>query len=283
MTKRKLNIKQLNWHSLKYIFVSFILIINVNSSQLFAQSAINFGAKAGGAKLLGEIPKGFSEVINEFENKTGFSAAFEISKYLSQHIEIGADLSYSNLNGNTSSPEFSAEGIQAGIPAEINDPVEYINNLSGLDVFFRYYFKPTGEELYVNPFIMAGGGYINYKSKFKYMEAPDDDLIFGKGKEGYTNLSTPVFFIGAGLKTSLSENLYLVSSLDFNMVNYDFLDVIHNYSADNNRLTITGLYTEFKIGFFYTIKSPESKETKQNKNKGKKGNSSKNEHLPFSR
>jgi len=264
---------------LKYSVIVLFLVSILNSgySQNSAEGGINMGIKVGGSKLLAEIPNGFSQIINEFDNKTGFASAYEISKFITPHWEIGAEIGYSNLNGNTDTPEFSAEGFQTGIPPDITEPVEYINKLFGQNLFFRYFFKPADSESAFIPFIRAGGGNLNYNSKFKYVDAPDNDLLFGKGTEGYTKLSTPVFFLGTGFKTSLSSQFYMVTSIDFNMVNYDFLDVVHNYDNTGNRLQIIGLYTEFKIGIFYNFSK--SGGDRKNKNSG----SSKSEHLPFSR
>lgn len=271
---------------LKYIILIFslIFIIGFNNAQVFSQSGINIGAKIGGSKLLGEIPFDFTEIINEFDNKTGFASAFEISKYISQYWEIGTEIGYSNLNGNTFTPEFSAEGMHAGIPVEITEPVEYKNKLFSLNFFCRYFFNsPYSESAFV-PFISAGGGYLNYNSKFKYIEYEDEKVIFGKGTEGYAKLSTPVFFFGTGLKKTISSNIYLVSSVDFNLVNYDFLDVVHNFSDESNRLEIIGLFTEFKIGIFYNFsKSGDKKNTQNNQDKNKNGSSSNNGYLPFAR
>ena len=270
----------------KHIILTLTLIFigNVYNRQLFAQSTINVGVKLGGSKLLGEIPNDFSEIINEFENKTGFSTALEISKYMSQQWEIGTEIGYSNLNGNTSTPEFSVEGLQPGIPSDITDPVEYNNKIFGPNFFFRYFFKPAFSESSFIPFIRVGGGYLNYNAQFKYIDAPDDDLLFGKGTEGYNKLSTPVFFFGAGFKSTISTNFYLVSSVDFNMVNYDFLDVVHNYGDDGTRLEIVGLYAEFKVGIFYTFYNPDNiKNSRNSKKKSKNGSSSANSYLPFSR
>ncbi len=266
----------------KYIIVVFIL--TSVSTVLFGQSLINVGANLGGSKLMGEIPKGSAGIINEFDNKTGLAFAFEISKYISPKGEIGVDFATSNLTGSTYNPEFSAEGLQAGIPSEISDPAEYENKLVSLDIYFRYFFKPYFTESYFIPFVKAGGGYLNYTSKFKYIDAPEDDLLFGKGKEGYTDLATPKFTVGTGIKTTISPNFYLLTSFDINMVVYDFLDVVHNYSADKIRQQITGVYTEFKIGIFYTINNPGAKQKKNKKNNDKnhKGSSSKSSYLPFS-
>lgn len=266
----------------KYI-LSVLVLFSVTTG-LFGQSLINVGFKVGGSKLLGEYSSGGSGFINEFDNKTGFAFAFEVSKYISPKWEIGVDFANSNLNGSTYNPEFSAEGVQVGIPVEINDPVEYENKLVGQNIYFRYFFKPYKSESFFIPFLKAGGGYLNYTSKFKYIEAPEDDLLFGKGKEGYTDLSTPLFVFGTGIKSTVSPNIYVLTTVDFNFVSYDFLDVVHNYSADKVRQQITGIYTEFKIGIYYTINNPNAKEKKEKKsnNKDKKGSSAKSSYLPFS-
>ena len=121
----------------------------------------------------------------------------------------------------------------------------------------------------------------NPYSQFKYVAATSDDLLFGKGSEGYNKLSTPVFIFGTGIKSSISKELYVISSIDLNIVNYDFLDVVHNYNDKSQRIEIIGLNAEFKIGIFFTINNSESK----NNQKGKKKNSNPGtfDHLPFAR
>jgi hypothetical protein len=280
---KKTDFKPLHQILPKYILLtlSLIFVVTINKAQNFSNSGINVGAKFGGAKLLGEVPYNLSEIINEFDNKTGFVSAFEISKYISQHWEIVTEIGYSNLNGQTFNPQFSAEGVQAGIPAEISEPVEYINKLFGQNVFFRYYIKPASSKSFFVPFFNVGGGYLNYNSKFKYIEYENGKVLFGKGTEGYTKLSTPVFFLGTGFKTPLSSKFHMVSSIDLKMVNYDFLDVIHNYDIEKSRLELFGLYTEFKIGLFFNISKSEDENHEYYKNK--KGSSSGKTYLPFSR
>lgn len=250
-------------------------------AQDFSNSGLNLGVKIGGSRLLGEIKNDFSGIINEFDNKLGIASGFEVSKYLSSRWEMGVKIDYSVLNGNTYSPEFSAEGIQWGIPSEITEPVEYKNKMLAFDILARYYFKNANSELKINPFILFGGGYLNYNSIFKYISAPKNEVIFGKGSEGNTVLSTPVIFLGTGIKTPVSKKMYLITSIDFNFVNYDFLDVMHNYSTDANRLKVTGLYTSLQIGIFYNIHLKGNKNNSQNKSKN--GRISNNSYLPFSR
>lgn len=252
----------------------------VLSIQLHAQSVINAGFKLGGSKLMGEMPTDFSDFINEFDNKVGFASALELSKYLTQNWEIGVEIGYSNLIGSSLNSEFSAEGLQEGIPANISEPTEYNNKLFGQNAFFRYYFKPASSNSVFIPFIRTGVGYLNYFSQFKYIASASDDLLFGKGSEGYNNLSTPQFILGTGFKSNVSPELYIISSVDFNFVNYDFLDVVHNYNNESQRIRIIGLYAEFKVGIFYTINKPEIINQKGKKKNGKPGTFN---HLPFAR
>lgn len=277
------NALPLNQSRLKYILLTLLFALAgiVINRPVHAQSVLNGGVKLGGSKLLGEIPTDFSDVVNEFDNKIGFATAIEFSKYLTQNWEIGVEIGYSNLNGSSLTSEFSAEGLQEGIPADISEPTEYKNKLFGQNAFFRYYFKPASSNSVFIPFVRTGVGYLNYYSQFKYIASTSDDLLFGKGSEGYNKLSTPLVIIGTGFKSTISPELYLISSIDFNFVNYDFLDVVHNYNKESQRIKTIGLYAEFKVGIFYTLSKTESR----NNQKGKKKNSKPGtfDHLPFAR
>lgn len=265
---------------LDYVVVTVILVFisGITPAQEIKSSGINLGIKVGTSKLLGEISKGNTGFITEFENQFGVASGFEISKYISSRWEIGGDLSYTVLKGYTNSPEFSAEGLHPLVPKGLTDPVEYQNNLLGFNFIFRYFFKPADSESAFIPFISGGVGYLKYFSKFKYIDAPDDDLLFGKGEEnGYATLSTPVFIVSPGFKTKISSKFYLLTSVDFKLVNYDFLDVMHNYNTDGSKLKITGLYTEIKIGIFYNLGKSEKSRNSSN------GGSNITGYLPFSR
>ncbi len=144
--------------------------------------------------------------------------------------------------------------------------------------FFRYYFNQAYKKSNVNPFLKIGFEYLSYKSTFRYTE--NQEIIFGKGDENQANLSTGMFLIGAGCKTSLSKHFYLITSLDFNIVKYDFLDVVHNYDNEGNRVNVTGLYSALRIGIYYnTAKSDII--VKSKKRKGMKSKDLNN--LPFGR
>jgi hypothetical protein len=268
---------------LDYIVVTLTLIL-ISSGIGFAQGSeiggINLGVKVGGSKLLGESPKGTSGFINEFDNKFGLASGIEISKYISPRWEIAAEFSYSELRGDTDSPDLTAEGKHPVVPANLEEPVEYINKLSGYNLLFRYYFIPANSESAIHPFIGAGAGYIKYNSVFKYKDAPDNETIFSKGKDSWT-LSTPGYYVGVGFNSSFTSNLYLKTSLDFKFVNYGFLDVVHNFNEDGTKQEILGLFTEFKVALFFNLSGSGSK-NKNNSSRGL-GKSSGTSYLPFSR
>ncbi len=260
----------------------FCAFTNTAFTQEF-NPVLNVGAKFGFSKLLGETD--FSRIGNEFYNHPGMAFDFEVSKYLTPHLEIGVEIERSVLNGENDQPYFSADGIHSVHLVPIINPIEYQNKLTGQNLFFRVFLRPTNQKYKFAPFLKAGIGYKYYKSELKFKETPKDpevnQLIFGKGIANQANLSTAVFISGLGFKTSLSEQVYLLANFDVNMVNYDFLDVVHNYDRESkDRLDLYGIYTQFKIGIFYTLKG-EPIEKKSIKESRKKQSPTTSTYLPF--
>lgn len=252
------------------------MAINSNAQNFFS-NGLNAGVKGGGSLLMAEIPYDFSHKINEFDNKFGFSIDAELSKYLSNHWEVAISFNYSAVNGESQNPSFSAEGHHPAFIEPITEPVEYNNILTGQNIFFRFYLLPlsnNSEKVNMYPFISAGIGYLNYRSKFQYINPGDGDIIFGKGIEGSTSLSTVNYSLGGGIKTSITSKLYMISSINFNLVPYDFLDVVHNYDNGGNRVDLIGVFVEFKIGIFYSL-------TPFKPSKGRNKKSPSHDYLPF--
>lgn len=265
------------------IFQAVILIFLLPFTNINAQNSpakgFNIGAEIGIARMLGEIPQGSFQLINEFDHKVGVSAALELSKFVIPKLEVGVETGLNILNGSTNNPEFSAEGNHPVIPDGFNEPVKYQNVLIKFNVFGRYYFKPPHSESLLIPFAELGGGLLSYYSAISYIET--GEVIFGKGTEGSTKLSTAVIFAGTGVKTSLAGNKYIVTSIDFNFVNYGFLDVMHNYDENGLKQQVTGIFMEFKTGFFFSTGGGSGK-SPGNSSSRKRGNSkSKSSHLPF--
>ena len=265
---------------LKYtvsFLVIFIMAINSNAQNFFS-NGLNFGVKGGASSLLMEVPNDFSRKFIEFDNKFGFAIDAELSKYLTNHWEVAAEVNYTVLNGETQNPSFSAEGNHAAFIEPITEPVEYNNILTGSNIFFRYYLISLSKQdgkVNMYPFISAGLGLLNYTSTFKYIDSNDGGVRFGKNiNEFPSKLSTAVFKIGGGIKTSLSSKVYMIASIDAKLVPYGFLDVVHNYDNEGNKLDIIGTYVEIKVGIFYSL-------TPFTPGKGRNKKSPGQEHLPF--
>ena len=128
---------------LKYIVVSIpiFLLVTISNAQESKISGLNVGLDVGASRFIAEIPYDFSHKIIEFENEFGLSFGIELTKYLSNHWEIGTKFNYSVLNGKTDNPSFSAEATKIPPFQEpITEPVEYNNILTGQNLFFRFYF-----------------------------------------------------------------------------------------------------------------------------------------------
>ncbi len=246
-------------------------------AQDFFSDGINIGVKAGASQLLLEVPNNFSHKIIEFDNKFGFAIDAELSKYLSNHWEVAIEFNYTILNGESQNASFSAEGNHTAHIEPITAPVEYNNKLTGANIFFRLYLASLDKQdgnVNIYPFINAGVGFLKYKSKFQYIDPDDGGVIFGKGYDGFTILSTAVFKIGGGIKTSFSSKFYMIASMDAKLVPYGFLDVVHNYDESGEKLDIIGTFVEFKVGIFYSLSLSKP-------GKGRNKRSSIQEYLPF--
>lgn len=218
-------------------------------------SGIILGAKAGVSSFTTEINNNFEKQPHEFDHKMSPAFDIEISKLFLNHLEVGIQPGYSELKGDVQNPQFSAEGYHASMLQPISEPVEYHNQLFGMKFFAGYYFRRF--ERYQNnwrlePFIRGGLGWIEYTSKLRYQDDPDN-IIFGKNTDSYekTDLATFVIFGAAGVKTYLNPNLFINISYTLNYTNYDFLDVVHNYTPTGSDANLKGLYSEIKIGIFY--------------------------------
>lgn len=270
----------------KSIFLCLFFAFSCASTNSFAQktegTGINIGAQFGASKLQTET--NFSESFHEFYNTSGATYNIELSKYLNPKWEIGAQVDFSVLKGDNNNPDFSANDKHDAMSPGIEKPVKYHNKLTGQNFFFRYYFTPNNVQSGFTPFVRAGVGYINYLSEFNYKDPSNgggDDVIFGKGSENGSKLSTAVYIVGAGFKTSINGNWFLLTTFDLNFVDYDFLDVVHNYDPKGNRMKLIGVYSQIKVGILYTtsgnqIKS-KSRKTSKRKNVPTKS------HLPFSK
>ena len=252
------------YHVRHLISTISILFVSVFTFAQHPNSGLIIGANLGIAKMNTELTPGFKKIPNEFEHQLAPAFSIELSKLIANHFEVGTDVHLTTLKGDTYDPQFSAEGVHGKMINPITDPVEYSTRLFGQKFFAGYYFRAF--EYFqtpwrLEPFIRAGIGYSSYTSKFKYIDAPDDELIFGKntGDYKYWTLIKAVYFVSAGVRTYQSRHFIINTSVSLNYSPYDFLDAVHNYNDDYSAsewerrkdYDIRGIYTEFKIGIFY--------------------------------
>jgi len=241
----------------KYLVLTIsLLFILLSVPAQHPNAGIIIGTNLGFAKINTELTSNFKPIANEFNHKQSPAFDVELSKLILNHWEIGTNAYLTMLKGDTDDPQFSAEGVHPEMIDPITEPVEYINQLFGQKFFLGYYFRDFeryDHPLRLEPFLRIGGGYSSYTSEFKYIDALDDKLIFGKNAGRFKNfkLIQRLWFMSAGVRTYINNHLIINTTVTVNYSGYDFLDVVHNYNADGTHREVHGLFTEFKIGIFY--------------------------------
>ena len=264
----------------KVLFFLFLLFFQLSILAQNPSSGFIIGGNIGISKIFNEVTPEFKPIINEFNHQAGIIFEPELDKLLGKHFEVGTSFTVSSLKGKTDNPQFSAEGYHPAMKDPITEPVQYKTNLMGQKFYGGFYFRSfekIDKPFMPEPFIRLGGGYFYYQSDFSYQD-PALGTIFGKGVEGYTDLTTGVFFGTAGLKMYITSSIFVNASYTFNYVRYDFLDAVHNYTADGIRdrdnPDIRGIYSDIKVGIFYQIGGKDSKNGR---------NTSSGNNLPFSK
>lgn len=238
------------------IFLVILLIISWESTAQIGKhrhentKGLNLSLKAGGSMLITEIYSDFSGAVNEFHHQPGPGFGAELSKYFSGNIEAGTELSFSWLRGGNHAPRFSANGICHYMTEPVTEPVQYTTRLYGPKIFARYHFLPRLKESPVNLYLKAGVGILFYESELFYKYRTENKFIFGKGlgENKTTQVSNVVYILGSGFCYNVGPRVKFITSLNLNFVNYDFLDMVHNYDEAGNRRQITGLFSELNIG-----------------------------------
>lgn len=238
------------------IFLTILLFISWGSAAQIGKhrhentKGLSLTVKAGGSMLVTEIYSDFSGSVNEFYNQPGPGFGAELTKYLSGNLEAGADLSFSWLRGNNLAPDFTANGICHYMLEPVTEPVQYTTRLYGPKIFARYHFLPAHKKQPFNLYLKAGAGILFYESELFYKYRTENKFIFGKGlgENKTTQVSNAVYVLGSGVCYNVGPRVAFNTSLNLNFVNYDFLDMVHNYDEAGNRRKITGLFSELSIG-----------------------------------
>ncbi|MCG6190402.1 hypothetical protein [Maribellus maritimus] len=237
---------------MKYWLIVYLLLSLVlnTRAQKNPASDIRITGEFVVSQMMTEFQKGFSGSVNEFDNQPGVGFGFELSKQFTKNWEAGVAFTLSTLNGEATSPDFSATGFHASMQEPFTEPIVYKSQLFAQKIYVQYNIVLRTHYNTTNPFIRAGFGYVPYRSQLRYRDNWHSGVIFGKGVEEYENnkMSTAVYTITPGIRTKISKQLELLAAINLNMVNYDFLDVVHNYSVEGERLQMIGVYADFMIG-----------------------------------
>jgi hypothetical protein len=257
----------------------FVLVLN-SRAQWGVDSDIRLTGKFAVSQMMVELNKNFSEGVNEFDNQPGLGFGVEISKQFTPNWEIGAEFILSTLYGEAVTPDFSAIGNHASMMEPFTEPLVYKNQLFGQKIFVQYNFVLNSFYNVTNPFLRAGIGYVPYRSQLRFRDNWHQGIIFGKGLEEYekNKMSTAVYTVTPGIRTKISSHMELMATINLNVVNYDFLDVVHNYNEAGERLQMKGIYVDFEVGISFLLNDSGRFDTITKK---RDGNGKTEDHLPF--
>jgi hypothetical protein len=213
----------------------------------------------GMAILAGEMTKGFTWLPNEFSHLPGFTFNLDVGRTLGNRWESLLRLNAYTLFGKSNLPDFSAVGYQSNLKGQLFQiPVEYISPNSSVSIIFRYMFKNQsqgrGSAVSFNPFAEAGIGIHSFKSELRYQIAPADTIspLILRKKDGDTPIGVAVITTGLGVRTGAPDKWNLVLLWNAELVNYDALDAVHNYSdgsRNHSRAVIMKLTAGLTIPF----------------------------------
>ena len=250
-------IRQVNWLFV-FLWIGTALYAQPGRKSTDNIRGIHLGAHTGVSMLINEVSSDFSQITTEFRNQPGPHLNWEVSKCFGKGMEVGVELTLSWIKGETGQPGFSATGWHPSLPEQIYEPVEYNNRLYGPGWFVRYHilnFESPQSHTCTSVFIKAGSGLLMYESELFRIGPNGNEFIFGKGygKNKTTKMANAVYRLGGGMTRDLSSRLKLMVTVNFNMVNYDFLDVVHNYDTQGNRVQMIGVFSDFSAGLSYRL------------------------------
>jgi hypothetical protein len=260
------------------------LSINIIHASPFLKSKNNnnrwhFSGRTGTAWLLKEISRDFIFLDNEFRHQPGLALDLGISRTLGRSWEPGILINIFRLSGENDLPEFTANGNHSSFITLYQMPVEYVTVSTSLSAYCRYHFidlsKRTTTTVSLDPFAELGGGINYFFTQLGYQTTPEGEnssIIFRKetGEKPKTHPGNVAqISLGLGTKIEMPRNLTLVFSLNTDIINYDCLDAVHNYT-DGKRNHASSIIPRLMAGVCVPIGG-----------KGRSGGG--DSHLPWSR
>ena len=255
----RLNIKVIV--CLLYLLQNNLLIHSMPSSKE-GDNRWFISGRTGTALLLKEITPDFKFLENEFRHQSGLTVDFSISNNIKNRWEPGIIFSAYRLSGQSDLPDFSAVGNHHAFINLYQSPVEYVTVSTSISGFIRYYFLNNSgkrkNSVYLQPYAEIGAGMNYFFTELGYSVPPEgiSQIIFYKGtqKSGPGPGNVAQIIAGLGAKAILPGNVDLLISLNTDIVNYDCLDTVHNYTNEK-RNHASSIVPKFLIGVTIPISS----------------------------
>ena len=211
----------------------------------------------------------FNSINTEFKNNLGYTANIAFTKVFVKRLETGLGLDVSSFKGKNLSPEFSANGFHNDFIPPVTKAVKYSTQLLTPLFIARYHFReispPKRGRYYLNGFIEAKVGIAFLFTELAYVAPQPDQSIFvkGKGRQPVPGFNA-LYSVGTGFRIDIDRKWGVLAIFDINMVNYDCLDAVHNYTISGSRLDLKGTYTRLMIGMSYSLNTKKIKKTPTN-------------------
>ena len=230
------------------------------SNAIYASNPDNnqwvLSGRTGIAWLMSELTPDFQLLSNEFRHHPGLVLDFTIGGTLGSNWEPGINFSIYQLSGESSTPDFSANGFHHSFMELYQLPVEYATVSTSLSAYCRYYFMGSSQRsrstIQLQPYAEIGGGINYFFTELGYKILPEglsSNLIFHKGtqKAGPGPGNVVQFQTGLGAKVVFPADLNLIFSLNADIVNYDCMDAVHNYTNEKRNHAFS-IVPKFLIG-----------------------------------
>lgn len=205
------------------------------------------GASGGLSYLTMELYKDFSGSMVEMNSKAAGTYNLYIYKTLHRTFDLGVTYSGTFFNGYRNNPSnvnwlYRSRDFNTSEKRFQPFPIEYRTNLSSLHLKAIYHLSPfySLRKSYsnVNMFFSGAVGWSSIGVELSYVNEANYDVtgmrkpLFAKGYGYATPRSDYVSFqVGSGINYQISPRLAFQTEVTVTMVNADYLDGVHNYTA----------------------------------------------------
>jgi len=234
--------------------------------------------QVGRSALLSEMLKDFSGISNDMNNLSDWAFNVQLAKMVYDRMDVGFEFGVSNFRGYKNNPSnvnylmryfyFHTEGKDFQ-PYSIY----YDSDITNFTLFTRYNFINFSSfargYLNLNLYAKVGLGMIfistemGYKDKANYEFTGLEHPLYVKGRYSNMEKSSHVILSGGlGLNYQLTERIFFSGESNFQLLNADYVDGVHNYDssltpnmdlaeASHHRVQVYDITGKFLIGITY--------------------------------